>query len=71
MPNLKGAVVEVLELIIHLTPLFIIEHVFCYPCYFVFLAVEDVANAVAFLLSDKSDMITGTALAVDGGMLVA
>jgi 3-oxoacyl-[acyl-carrier protein] reductase len=30
-------------------------------------AVEDVANAVEFLLSDKSKSITGTELTVDGG----
>ena len=33
------------------------------PCYFVFPAVEDVAHTEAYLLSDKSDMITGTAFA--------
>ena len=37
---------------------------------FLFPAAEDIAHAVVFLLSDKSDMITGTALSVDGGMLV-
>ena len=32
---------------------------------------EDVANAVVFLLSDKSEMITGHSLLVDGGFTVA
>ena len=35
-----------------------------------FPAEMDVANAVLFLLSDKSDMITGTTLLIDGGMAV-
>jgi len=32
-------------------------------------AGEDIANAVAFLASDKAHYITGTSLTVDGGML--
>jgi NAD(P)-dependent dehydrogenase (short-subunit alcohol dehydrogenase family) len=31
---------------------------------------EEVANAIAFLASDWASFITGTALVVDGGMLV-
>ena len=31
--------------------------------------VEDIADAVAFLLSDKSEMITGHSLVVDGGVV--
>ena len=34
-------------------------------------AEEDIANAVLYLLSDKSDMITGTTLLVDGGAAIA
>jgi len=30
---------------------------------------EDIADAILFLLSDSSKMITGTSLAVDGGKL--
>jgi len=33
-----------------------------------FNELEDVANAVLYLLSDKSDMITGTLLPIDGGV---
>ena len=29
---------------------------------------QDVANLVSFLLSDKSDYITGQIIAIDGGM---
>ncbi|KAF2360993.1 NAD(P)-binding domain [Trinorchestia longiramus] len=36
-----------------------------------FAEVEDVVNAVVYLLSDKSDMINGHMLPVDGGMLCA
>jgi NAD(P)-dependent dehydrogenase (short-subunit alcohol dehydrogenase family) len=32
-------------------------------------AVEDIANAVAFLASDKARYITGTALTIDGGAI--
>jgi 3-oxoacyl-[acyl-carrier protein] reductase len=32
--------------------------------------VEDVANAVLFLSSDKSNYITGQVLVVDGGMVM-
>ena len=32
-------------------------------------AVDDIANAVAFLASDKARYITGTALTVDGGAI--
>jgi L-xylulose reductase len=35
-----------------------------------FAEVEDVVNAIVFLLSDKASMITGTLLPVDGGFLV-
>ena len=38
---------------------------------FLFVAEEDVANAVLYLLSDKSDMITGTNLLVDGGVVIS
>jgi len=34
-----------------------------------FAEVEDVVNAVVFLLSDKASMINGTTLPVDGGFL--
>ena len=34
-----------------------------------FAEVEDVVNAVLYLLSDKADMINGSTLAVDGGFL--
>lgn len=34
-----------------------------------FCEVEDVADAVLFLLSDKAKMITGSCLPVDGGFL--
>jgi len=34
-----------------------------------FAEVEDVVNAIVFLLSDKSDMINGATLPVDGGFL--
>ncbi|XP_043924148.1 L-xylulose reductase [Protopterus annectens] len=34
-----------------------------------FAEIEDVVNAILFLLSDKSGMITGTTLPVDGGFL--
>ena len=30
---------------------------------------EDIANSIAFLLSDKARMITGTCLTVDGGKM--
>ena len=33
--------------------------------------VEDIVNSVMFLLSNKSDMITGHHLPVDGGYLMA
>ncbi|XP_071547374.1 L-xylulose reductase-like [Panulirus ornatus] len=36
-----------------------------------FAEVEDVVNAVVFLLSDESDMVNGHLLAVDGGFLAA
>ncbi|XP_002731193.1 L-xylulose reductase-like [Saccoglossus kowalevskii] len=36
-----------------------------------FAEVEDVVNAVIFLLSDKAAMISGTCLPVDGGFLIA
>ncbi|XP_055510138.1 L-xylulose reductase [Leucoraja erinacea] len=36
-----------------------------------FAEVEDVVNTIIFLLSDKSAMITGTALPVDGGFLAS
>jgi 3-oxoacyl-[acyl-carrier protein] reductase len=32
-------------------------------------AVDDIANAVAFLASEKARYITGTALTVDGGAI--
>ena len=35
-----------------------------------FSAEEDVARATLYLLSDKSDMITGTILSVDGGVTI-
>ncbi|XP_077979413.1 L-xylulose reductase-like [Glandiceps talaboti] len=34
-----------------------------------FAEVEDVVNAVVYLLSDKADMITGNLLPIDGGFL--
>ncbi|XP_066936793.1 L-xylulose reductase-like [Clytia hemisphaerica] len=34
-----------------------------------FAEVEDVVNAILYLLSDKSDMINGTTLPIDGGFL--
>lgn len=34
-----------------------------------FAEIEDVADAVVYLLSDKAKMITGSCLAVDGGFL--
>src|SRR5882762_2239934 len=36
-----------------------------------FGAVEDVANAIAFLVSDEASYITGQVLVVDGGMVTA
>ena len=39
--------------------------------YFLTQGVEDVVNAVLYLLSDKSDMINGTTLPIDGGFLAA
>lgn len=36
-----------------------------------FAEVEDVVNAIVYLLSDESDMVNGTLLAVDGGFLAA
>ena len=36
-----------------------------------FAEPRDVAQAVAFLLSDQSNMISGASLPVDGGFLVA
>jgi 3-oxoacyl-[acyl-carrier protein] reductase len=33
-----------------------------------FGATDDIANAVAFLASDEAGYITGTTLAIDGGM---
>jgi len=36
-----------------------------------FAREEDVVNAVLFLLSDKADMITGTTLPIDGGLLTS
>ncbi len=36
-----------------------------------FGAVEDVANAIAFLASDEASYITGQVLVVDGGMVTA
>ena len=36
-----------------------------------FAQVEDVVNAILYLLSDKSDMVNGHILAVDGGFLAA
>jgi glucose 1-dehydrogenase len=32
--------------------------------------VEDIAKAVVWLASDESDYVTGTTIAVDGGMLL-
>jgi NAD(P)-dependent dehydrogenase (short-subunit alcohol dehydrogenase family) len=36
-----------------------------------FTEEEDVVNATIFLLSDKSSMINGAILPVDGGMVVS
>lgn len=36
-----------------------------------FAEVDDVVNAVVYLLSDESDMVNGSILAVDGGYLAA
>ena len=36
-----------------------------------FPAEQDVANAVAYLLSDQADMINGTTLPIEGGLLVS
>jgi 3-oxoacyl-[acyl-carrier protein] reductase len=36
-----------------------------------FGAVEDIANAIAFLVSDEASYITGQVLVVDGGMVTA
>ena len=39
--------------------------------YILFLTeLEDIVNATLLLLSDKSDMITGSMLPVDGGRLI-
>ena len=40
-------------------------------CLWSLVAVADVAHATLYLLSDKSDMINGTTLLVDGGMVVS
>ena len=39
---------------------------YCFIC----SEIEDIVNATLYLLSDKSDMITGTQLPVDGAKLV-
>ena len=37
--------------------------------FFFFAEVEEVVNAIVYLLSDKASMINGTILPVDGGFL--
>jgi len=37
---------------------------------FVFLELEDVTNAILYLLSDKAAMINGVNLIIDGGASV-
>jgi 3-oxoacyl-[acyl-carrier protein] reductase len=39
------------------------------PCGSIRYEVDDIANAVAFLASEKAQYITGTTLTVDGGMI--
>ena len=41
------------------------------PPSFCLLEMKDVVNATLYLLSDKSDMINGTTLPIDGGFLAS
>lgn len=41
------------------------------PFYFRFGEVQEVVDAVLYLLSDKASMISGTCLPIDGGFLAS